>query len=243
MKETDVLVVGAGPAGLSCGIFTARAGLDTVLVGNDDSILRRNSHLENYLGFPAGVNSRLLLDMGLEQAERNGCDYVETGISDVGETENGYVAQTEDGENIDCRYLVAASWSSLEYIRELDVETIDRGKEFAVTDDDGRTEADGVYAAGRIAGNRHQALVAAGDGADVGLTVIRDSEVDFYHDWVAPEGYFTGRGREVPPGCVEIDEEERERRERESIDVMRSYFDEVRDDEPVMHPSVDGSGG
>lgn len=59
-----------------------------------------------------------------------------------------------------------------------------------------------------------------------------------YHDWVAPEGYFTERGREVPPGCEEIDEQERLRRERESMQLMQEAFDEHHPDEPTMHPSV-----
>ncbi|ERH08296.1 MAG: hypothetical protein J07HX64_00036 [halophilic archaeon J07HX64] len=38
---------------------------------------------------------------------------------------------------------------------------------------------------------------------------------------MTPEGYFTDRGREVPPGCEEIDEAERQRRERESMQVIQ----------------------
>jgi thioredoxin reductase (NADPH) len=59
-----------------------------------------------------------------------------------------------------------------------------------------------------------------------------------YHDWVAPESYFTGRGREVPPGCEEIDDDERDRRERESLDVMQEYFAEPHPETPTQHPSV-----
>jgi Thioredoxin reductase len=59
-QETrDVCIVGAGPAGLTAGLFTARAGLDTLVVNAGEPILRRNAHLENVPGFPAGVNSRL----------------------------------------------------------------------------------------------------------------------------------------------------------------------------------------
>ena len=80
-------------------------------------------------------------------------------------------------------------------------------------------------------------------GATTALTLIDDSEVPFYHDWVAPEGYFTGRGREVPPGCEEIDEDERQRREEESMAVMQEYFAESHEGEPTMHPSVEQEDG
>ncbi|MFT4923653.1 MAG: thioredoxin reductase (NADPH), partial [Haloarculaceae archaeon] len=52
-ETRDVCIVGAGPAGLTAGIFTARAGLDTLVVNTDAPILERNAHLENVPGFPA----------------------------------------------------------------------------------------------------------------------------------------------------------------------------------------------
>lgn len=68
--------------------------------------------------------------------------------------------------------------------------------------------------------------------------MIEDSDVPFYHDWVAPEGYFTGRDRIVPPDCEELDQEERQHRERGSLNVMRAYFGEPHPDEPIQYPSV-----
>jgi len=43
----DVLIVGGGVAGLSAATFTARTGLETLVIDTDESILRRNAHLEN----------------------------------------------------------------------------------------------------------------------------------------------------------------------------------------------------
>ncbi len=59
-----------------------------------------------------------------------------------------------------------------------------------------------------------------------------------YHDWVASEGYFSDRDREVPPGCEEIDATERERREAASLDAMSEYFAEPHPDEQETHPSL-----
>lgn len=71
------------------------------------------------------------------------------------------------------------------------------------------------------------------------MTLLEDHERGLFHDWVAPKGYFTGRGITVPPGIEEIDEEERRRRERESLEVMREYFGEPHPDEPEQHPNVE----
>lgn len=240
-ETVDVCIVGGGPAGLTAGIFTARAGLETALLNTGEPILERNAHLENYPGFPAGVNARLLLEMMADQADRNGCERFERLVTHVRDGDDQLVVETEEGDVVTATYVICTSWADTVYLEHIDdVGLISRGsKTYIDVEDDGSTGMDGLYAAGRIAGEPHQTIVAAGDGACVALTVIHDSEVPFYHDWVVPENYFTGRGREVPPGCEEIDDDERQRREAESMDVMQSYFENVHPDEPTQHPSVE----
>lgn len=239
----DVCIVGAGPAGLTAGIFTARAGLETLVVSAGEPILRRNAHLENFPGFPAGVNARLLLDMMVDQADRNGCEQQKATVTNVTESDDGFLIDTASGDTVLASFVICTSWSDTTYLDEFDdVGVINRGsKTYVDVEDDGSTGVDGLYAAGRIAGKPHQSIVAAGHGAEVALTVIHDSDIPFYHDWVVPENYFTGRGRDVPPGCEEIDDEERARRERKSIEVMQEYFSECHPDDPTQHPSVGDS--
>jgi thioredoxin reductase (NADPH) len=239
-ETRDVCIVGAGPAGLTAGIFTARAGLDTLVVNTDAPILERNAHLENVPGFPAGVNARRFLDLTREQAERNGCQRREGQVQRVAVAEDSRLSVTVSDQRILSEYVICTSWADTDYLDDLtDIGLMDRGsKTYVDVDDRGYTGVDGLYAAGRIAETHHQTVVAAGDGASVALEVIDNSEVPFYHDWVTPEGYFTGRGREVPPGCEEIDDEERERREREAREVMRERFSEPHPEGPTQHPSV-----
>jgi thioredoxin reductase len=245
MSETDtprVAVVGGGVAGLMAATYTARADLDTVVVDHGESILRRNAHLENVPGFPAGVNARLFLDLLEEQAGRSGCLFERGLVTDLRATDDGFRLRVESDEEVDlvADYVVLASWSDVDYLEDVEgIGLLDRGsKTFVDVDEYGRTGIEGLYAAGRIAEKAHQTVVAAGHGAEVAVTLVDDSEVPYYHDWVAPEGYFTERGREVPPGCEEIDEAERRRRERESMELMAEAFAERHPDEPTMHPSV-----
>jgi thioredoxin reductase len=235
----DVVVVGGGAAGLTTAVFTARHGLDTLVLDSGESILRRNAHLENFPGFPTGVNARQLLDLLGEQAENAGAQRHEAVVTRVNEAADGFAVETATGERYHARYVVAATKNTTEYLADVDgVGIIDRGKPFVDTDERGRTGVEGLYAAGRLAEKPHQAVVCAGHGAEVAVTILEDDDRPFYHDWVAPAGYFTDRGRDLPPGCEEVDEEERRRREEESRETMRSRFADPHPDEQVTHPSL-----
>ena len=256
----DVCIVGGGVAGLAASIFTARAGLDTLVVDGGESILARNASLENFPGFPDGLDARRYLQLTREQARNAGATFELGHVThvhpvtdtdpaesqEIGATtresslEDGFVLETEGGEPLEARRVVAASWSNSDYLVPLDVGRKQRGnKHFVAVDEAGRTAVDGVYAAGRIADEPHQAIVAAGHGAKVALAVIHDSDANFYHDWVVPEGYFTERGIEVPPGCEEIDDAERRERDERARKSILEAFAEPLDETPTMHPSVE----
>ena len=236
----DVCVVGGGPAGLTAGLFTARAGLETVLIDAGDPILERNAHLENVPGFPAGVDSRLFLEMLRDQAQRNGVNRRGGRVTRIERADDELVVECDVDEPLTADWVVCASWPDIDYLAGLDaVEFLERGsKTYVDVGEDGWTGVPGLYAAGRIAGTRHQTVVAAGDAADVALAVVEASDVPYYHDWVVPEGYFTERGREVPPGCVEVDAAERRALASESRSVVREYFTDPHPDEPTQHPSL-----
>ena len=216
----DVVVIGGGVAGLSAAVFTGRHGLDTLVVDSDESILKRNAYLENFPGFPVGINGRQLLDLLEEQAAEAGCEQVTGTVSNVEQTDGGFTVETADEERYRSEYVVAATKNTTDYLTDID-------------------GVDGLYAAGRLAEKPHQAAVCAGHGAEVGVTILEDDDRPFYHDWVAPEGYFTDRGRELPPGCEEIDEDERNEREEASLAVMQEHFVEKHPDNQETHPSLE----
>ncbi|OYR38516.1 thioredoxin reductase [Halorubrum sp. Ib24] len=257
----DVVVVGGGVAGLSAAVFTARQGLDTLVVDGGASILRRNAHLENFPGFPLGVNARRLLDLLGEQAEAAGADRLDARVTrvaaiDSGDADSGgdgavpsdgapsddarFAVATDGDDRIRTRYVVAATKNAVGYLDGVDgVGIIERGKAYVDVDERGRTGVDGLYAAGRLAEKPHQAAVCAGHGAEVAVTLLEDDDAPFYHDWVTPEGYFTDRGREVPPGCEEIGADGGREREAASLDATRERFAEPHPDPQETHPSLE----
>jgi thioredoxin reductase len=252
----DVVVGGGGVAGLSAAVYTARQGLDTLVVDPGGSILRRNARLENFPGFPLGVDARQLLDLLGEQAETAGADRLDARVTRVAladgepdaaggdpgdaDSDTRFAVTTDEGDRIRARYVVAATKNEVGYLEGIDgVGIVDRGKSYVDVDERGRTGVDGLYAAGRLAEKPHQAAVCAGHGAEVAVTLLEDDDAPFYHDWVAPEGYFTDRGRDVPPGCEEIDAEERRERESAALDATRDRFAEPHPDPQETHPSLE----
>lgn len=239
----DVIIIGGGLAGLTCSIFTARAGLSTLVLNHGASLLKRNAIIENYPGFPAGVNPRLLIDMIEDQAERNGATLQDGRVQTVDKDEERFRVEADEATYQTTR-VVAASKDSPEYLEPLDAPLTEQGsKTYLDADEDGRTPIEGLYAAGRMAKRYHQAIVSAGHGATTGISLIEDADPDFYHDWIAPKGYFTLRDRDIPKGVEEITKDERNQRERESVRVMQAYFEEPYDAPPVPHPKVEGEEG
>ena len=78
----DVAIVGGGPAGASAATFTARAGLQTVLIDADAGMTRR-AMVNNHLGFPEGVTGPDLVDNGKLMAARAGAKVVAGKVVDL----------------------------------------------------------------------------------------------------------------------------------------------------------------
>ena len=71
----DVVIVGAGAAGLSAAIYTARGGLKTLVLGDPQkSRVAMARHFDNYLGFPEGISGAELIERAVAQARRFGAD-------------------------------------------------------------------------------------------------------------------------------------------------------------------------
>ncbi|SEH13285.1 Pyridine nucleotide-disulphide oxidoreductase [Natronorubrum sediminis] len=226
----DVAVVGGGPAGCSAAVFTARADLETVLFEHGRASLLKSAHLENYLGFPVGIQPAQFLELAREHVRKVGCTAHRAEVTTVrrveGDNESGFVLETES-RTVRAERVIVASWARTGFLEALEItrEPEEPGPVMVVpTDDDGRTDCEGVYAAGRITSRNHQAIVNAGDGADVALTLIRDVRPDYYNDWIVPDGYYESYEMAVPEGAEEISVAERRRRKERAEDKMAAFF-------------------
>lgn len=105
----DVITLGLGPAGISTALYTARAGLETLLLGREGGSLAKTDQIENYYGFREPVSGRELLKNGIEQARRVGASIVEDDA--VGITYDGQFCVSTAAETYRAPYLVLATGS------------------------------------------------------------------------------------------------------------------------------------
>ncbi|HET9737302.1 MAG TPA: FAD-dependent oxidoreductase [Solirubrobacteraceae bacterium] len=80
LADYDVVIVGAGPAGLAAAVYGASEGLRTIVVEREapGGQAGTSSRIDNYLGFPAGVSGDELASRALQQARRLGAEILVT---------------------------------------------------------------------------------------------------------------------------------------------------------------------
>ncbi len=77
MSVRDIIIIGSGPAGYTAAIYTARAGLNPLLIAGEvtaGGALMNTTEVENFPGFPEGIQGPDLMANMLSQAERFGCE-------------------------------------------------------------------------------------------------------------------------------------------------------------------------
>jgi len=201
----DVVIVGGGPAGCSAGVFCARYGLDAVIYDRGRSSIQRCAHLENYLGFPAGIDIETLYALMHDHAIEAGCDLVDDLVGSVERTDDGdrFLVEPQEGSPVTADRVLAATRYDGAYLWSLDGEgemktTYEHeGEEHEQFDreypgSDGETPIEGLYVASPSSEADQQAIVAAGRGARVALRLIGDlrkergypDEFADHHDWL-----------------------------------------------------------
>jgi thioredoxin reductase (NADPH) len=111
-EDADLLVVGAGPAGLAAAVYGASEGLDTLVVESTalGGQAGSSSRIENYLGFPAGISGAELTSRAVSQARKFGArpatPYRAVGLEPG---EDGHVVHLEEGHVIGAKAVILAT--------------------------------------------------------------------------------------------------------------------------------------
>ncbi|GFE62914.1 cyclic nucleotide-binding domain-containing thioredoxin-disulfide reductase [Geobacter sp. AOG2] len=107
----DLIIIGAGPAGLSAAVYGAADGLDVLVIETNSpgGQAGSSSRIENYFGFPTGITGQELADRGYNQALKFGAQLMTTKATRLISEGNIYVAELENGARISTRAVAIAS--------------------------------------------------------------------------------------------------------------------------------------
>ena len=180
----DVIVIGGGIAGLEAATFTAKAGEETLVLDNDQSLVYNTSNIQNLIGHDS-IGGSELLKKGQDKLENFGGEIVEEEVESLKRDGDELVVETDE-EEYRSEYVVLASAGIHDYI-ELDVEFEDGADGMYLMDkhvvtDDSNKAAEKVYAAGLTNSWEHQVSVAIGDGAKAAVNLLSDKQGEPFQD-------------------------------------------------------------
>ncbi|MCW2808226.1 MAG: cyclic nucleotide-regulated FAD-dependent pyridine nucleotide-disulfide oxidoreductase [Marmoricola sp.] len=180
----DLVVVGAGPAGLAAAVYGASEGLSTIVL---DSVATggqaaTSSRIENYLGFPAGISGAELADRAVVQARRFGATFTVPGTAlSLGSADGHHLLRLADGGELDAHAVILATGAKY---RRLEAKGMDRLEAssvyYAATESEARLCRDDpvmVVGGGNSAGQA--AVFLARNASVVNLAIRHD---DLYRD-------------------------------------------------------------
>jgi thioredoxin reductase (NADPH) len=108
--EYDLVIIGAGPAGLTAGIYAARSGLKTVILERTTpgGLVSTTDRIENFPGFPDGIKGSEIGERMVEQARRFGVEIFSAEARGIERGRSGYLVRAEPGEYLAPALVIAA---------------------------------------------------------------------------------------------------------------------------------------
>src|SRR5215468_3744495 len=164
----DLLVIGAGPAGLAAGVYGASEGLSTAIV---DAVapggqVSTTSRIENYLGFPAGISGTEFGERAQLQAQRLGAEmFVSDAAVSLSHHDGYYHVVLEDGADLLGKTVIIATGVSYRGLQVTGIEKFEGvGVYYSPVEADSVAAEDPVVivGGGNSAGQAATALAASG---------------------------------------------------------------------------------
>ncbi len=117
-KTTKVLIIGSGPAGYTAGIYASRANLKPLIYeGNQPGgQLTQTTEIENFPGYPQGVQGPEMMDQIRQQAIRFGAEIISRTISKVDFSKRPFTVEDEKGDIIHADTVIISTGASAKYL-------------------------------------------------------------------------------------------------------------------------------
>lgn len=136
-KEYEVVIIGGGPAGLSAGIYTARARLGSLLVekGIIGGLITIAEWVENYPGFPEGISGLDLTDFMHRQATKFGLETLTAEVTGIELEGKRKIVKTSEGDFMAKAVIAAGGSDRVQLNVPGEKEFIGRGVSYCATCD------------------------------------------------------------------------------------------------------------
>ena len=117
-KKVKVLIIGSGPAGYTAGIYASRANLSPLIYeGNQPGgQLTQTTEIENFPGYPEGIQGPEMMDQIRQQALRFGAEIVSKTIAKVDFSNRPFRCEDEDGEVVMADTVIVSTGASAKYL-------------------------------------------------------------------------------------------------------------------------------
>jgi len=111
-RVRDVVIIGAGPAGLAAAVYAASEGLDALVIESNapGGQAASSSRIENYLGFPTGISGQELAGRAFTQGEKFGAQFmIAKGATRLACSRRPYAVEIENGARVPARTVIIAT--------------------------------------------------------------------------------------------------------------------------------------
>lgn len=107
----DVIIIGAGPAGISASLYLKRANINVLIISKGYGALEKASKIENYYGLNEVISGKELFNIGTNQAKRLGIEIVEDEVTGISLEESLFTVVTANREYIASKVILATGAS------------------------------------------------------------------------------------------------------------------------------------
>ncbi len=167
-EDVDVVIVGAGPAGLQAAIHASRKKVSVLVLGKEHKSSLFRAHVENMCCL-FNATGQTMLETGRQQAENFGSRFLDADILKITAAEDRFSLVTENGSQLRCKALIIATGSARNTLRvKGEKELLGKGVSYCVDCDgnfyrgedvavvgDESAAADGALTLAEIAGTVH----------------------------------------------------------------------------------------
>jgi len=134
VRETiDVVIIGAGPAGLQAALHASRKKASVLVIGRSERSSIFQAHVENYLGVDGVTSGSELMRIAMSQARRFGVRIMAEDVLHIVQEEGGFVIKVESGQEIRAHALIIATGTARKKLKvKGEKELLGRGVSYCV---------------------------------------------------------------------------------------------------------------